>query len=182
MHTLPRWMTDDIARERARFHGRGPGSLQVDRTRDAWVVVTYGTFTSLARRHGTSLRLDISPRTHRVQSATLSRAIDHSQAVAVARRSSSVLHIFPAQLGSGACRIPRGGVNLAASTFAGRCVTEYASATRQSVAAGGVRIRFAERWGRGGSAARAAWIVTVRYRDGSVVDTQVTGQPPQLWK
>jgi hypothetical protein len=45
-----------------------------------------------------------------------------------------------------------------------------------------IRIRFGERWRLGGHVQRAAWIVTLRLRDGRVQATEVLGQPPQLWK
>jgi hypothetical protein len=73
----------------------------------------------------------------------------------------------------------RGGLQTTHSTLRGRCTTEFVSYpySRKTV-----RVRFGERWRLGGRLHRAAWILTLRLRDGRVRSTQVTGQPPQLWK
>lgn len=194
MHLPPKWLTTVIGREDALFHARVnhgyPGNgISVKHVSGAIVVGLWGKFTSPAGRscmpgcpvpaRGNFLRLVITPDTHRVERATLIRQIDP---FAVARGSSRFLRIFPSRPGTKTCRIPRGGVNLTRSTFTGRCETQYASATRQSAAAHAVRIQFGERWSMGDGVQHAAWIVTVRYRDGKILDTRIEGQPPQLWK
>ena len=189
----PAWLTTIASQEDKRFNDRGDGSLSIKFSKRRYVVEMFGEFTTPppaacttsycpvpVRLHGTFLRLVISPRTHRILSATISRRIDGTQAIAVARHSSPVLRIFPARPGRASCAIPRGAH--VGGTFSGRCVTELAAATRASRRAGAVRILFGERWGREGPAQRAAWVVTVRYSDGRVLSTQATGQPPQLWK
>jgi hypothetical protein len=113
-------------------------------------------------------------------SATLSQRIEGTQAPAIARRSSRFLHIFPPHPGKVACLIPRGGTNLTRTTLPGRCTTEFVSSPPYP--RGAIRVRFGERWRLGGRVRRGGWIVTVRLRDGRVQSTQVTGQPPQLWK
>jgi hypothetical protein len=189
----PAWLLRIVARERRLLNDRNPGggtSYTLSKQKD--VVEMFGEFTtpppaacttsycpSPFRLHGTSLRLAISPRTHRVLSATLSQRITGAQAPAIARRSSRFLRIFPARPGRTACSIPRGGLNPTRATLRGRCTTEFVAYpfSRKTV-----RVRFAERWRLGGHTQRAAWIVTVRRRDGRVQSTQVTGQPPQLWE
>lgn len=141
----------------------------------------FGEFTTPSPAgHGTSLRLVVSPRTHRILSTTLSRRIEGTQAPALARRSSRFLRIFPARPGRTACSIPRGGTTTTPATLRGRCSTEFVSSPPYP--RGAIRVRFGERWRLGGRRQRAAWIVTVRLRDGRVQSTRVTGQPPQLWK
>ncbi len=183
-HLLPRWLTTIIGRENKRFHARlahgypGNGSL-VTHTNGDVVVGLSGSFTSATHppSRGNFLRLVIASRTHRVERATLTRLIDP---FVVARQSSGYLRVFPSRPGETRCRIPRGGPAPGAM-LAARCRTEYASATRQSAAAGAVRIVFGERWAPG-SANHAEWIVTVRYRDGKILGTRIEGTPPQLWR
>ncbi|MGH3009552.1 MAG: hypothetical protein ACRDLM_09150 [Gaiellaceae bacterium] len=164
----------------------------MSKERDA--VETFGEFTTPPapacktgycpvpfRLHGTSLRLLISPRTHRILGAALSTRIAGAQAPEIARRSNRFLHIFPSRPEKVACLIPRGGHNAAAQTFRGRCTTEFVSFSPYNRKV--VPVRFEERWRHGGGhVQRAAWIVTVRRRDGRVEATRVIGQPPQLWK
>jgi hypothetical protein len=189
----PAWLTRIVAREDRLLDDRDPGggtSYTLSKHKD--VVETFGEFTtpplpactasscpSPFRQHGTSLRLVVSPRTHRILSATLSRRITGAQAPALARRSSRFLRIFPARPGRTPCSIPRGGLNPTRATLRGRCTTEFVTYpySRKTV-----RVRFGERWRLSGRLQRAAWILTVRRRDGRVRSTQVTGQPPQLWK
>jgi hypothetical protein len=187
------WLTRIVARENRRFNDRDPhvGALYTfSKQKD--VVAMSGEFTAPPpackgsycpvppRPHGTSLRLVISPRTHHLVSAKLSPRIAGTQAPAIAQRSSRVLRIFPARPGRTACSIPRGGTHLVGDKLRGRCSTEFVSSPPYP--RGAIRIRFGERWRLGGHLQRAAWIVTVRLRDGRVEATHVTGQPPQLWK
>jgi hypothetical protein len=190
----PMWLTRIIAREDRLLNDRDRhGGLSYTVSKHKAVVVIFGEFTtpppsackspycpSPSRQHGTSLRLVVSPRTHHLLSATLSSRIENDQAVAIARRSSRVLRIFPALPGRASCSIPRGGTHLTPTTLHGRCKTQYVSSPPYP--RGAIRVRFGERWRMGGHVQRAAWIVTVRYRDGHVQSTQVSGQPPQLWK
>lgn len=193
--TPPTWLTRLIGREARLLNApRGPGggtSISFSKQRD--VVEMFGDFTtpshaacrtsycpSPLRQHGTSLRLVIAPRTHRILSATLSPRIAPIQAPEIARRSSRFLRIFPPRPGKVACSIPRGGLSLRPRRFRGRCTTEFVSSP--PFPRGAIRVRFGERWRLGGRGQRGAWIVTVRLRDGRVESTQVTGQPPQLWK
>jgi hypothetical protein len=194
LYEPPSWLTRIVAREVRLFNDRdvrGGTSCTLSKQRD--VVVVFGRFTKPpakscatgycpvpVRLHGTSLRLLMSPRTHRLLSATLSPRIENDQAVGIARRSSRFLRIFPALPGRASCSIPRGGTNLTAITLHGRCKTQYVSSPPYP--RGAIRVRFGERWRLDGHMHRAAWIVTVRYRDGRVQSTQVIGQPPQLWK
>jgi hypothetical protein len=199
----PMWLTRIVAREDRLLNDKDPhGGISYTLSKQKDVVVMFGEFTTPppaacttsycpvpVRLHGTSLRLVISPRTHHLVSATLSQRIENDQAVAIARRSSRVLRIFPALPGRASCSIPRGGTHLASTgpktkanptTLRGRCKMQYVSSPPYP--RGAIRVRFGERWRLGGHMHRAAWIVTVRYRDGRVQSTQVIGQPPQLWK
>jgi hypothetical protein len=194
-HALPKWLTRTIGREGTQFHAQlahgYPGNGQLIRHSNGAVLVTlWGEYTSptAPSRHGNSLQFVITPRTHRVERVKLIQEINP---FAVARRASGYVDLFPSRPGDKACRIPRGGTVLirpsggsaaAGPSFAGHCEAEYASATRQSAAAHAVRIRLAERWKMDGRKQDAAWIFTVRYRDGKILDTRVAGQPPQLWK
>lgn len=189
----PLWLTRIAGREDRFLNDRSPGgstSYTLSKQKD--VVEMFGEFTtpppgacttsycpSPFRLHGTSLRLVISPRTHRIVSATLSRRIAGTQAPAIARRSSRFLRIFPARPGQASCSIRRGGTQLRRTTLPGRCTTAFITYpySRKTV-----RVRFGEQWRLGGRLQRAAWIVTVRRRDGRVQSTKVSGQPPQLWK
>jgi hypothetical protein len=192
----PAWLLRIVAREDRLLNDRNPGggtSYTLSKQKD--VVEMFGEFTTPpsaacttsycpvpVRLHGTSVRLVISPRTHRILSATLSQRITGAQAPAIARRSSRFLRIFPARPGRTACSIDRGGLgglNPTRATLRGRCTTEFVTYpySRKTV-----RVRFSEQWRLGGRLQRAAWIVTVRRQDGRVQSTQVTGQPPQLWK
>lgn len=189
----PAWLSRIVAREDRLLGDRNPvGGTSYTLSNRKDVVEMFGEFTtppptacttsycpSPFGQRGTSLRLVVSPRTHRILSATLSRRITGAQAPAVARRSSRFLRIFPARPGRTACSIPRGGLNPTRATFRGRCTTEFVTYPyiRKTV-----RVRFGEQWRLGERLQRAAWIVTVRRRDGRVRSTQVTGQPPQLWK
>jgi hypothetical protein len=185
----PAWLTKIVAREDRLFNDRNPGggtSYTFSKLKD--VVVMFGEFTggcpanayctASPPPHGTSLRLVISPRTHHVLSATLSRRIAGTQAPAIAQRSSRFLHIFPPHPGKVACSIPHGGGS--AQPLHGRCMTAFVS--RPPYRRGSIRIFFGERWRLGGRLQHAAWIVTVRLRDGRVQSTQVTAPPPQLWR
>jgi len=190
----PSWLGKIVAREDRLLNDRDPhGGTSYELSKQRDVVWIFGEFTTPApaackapycpvpvRRHGTSLRLVLSPRTHRLLSATLSPRIEGTQAPAIARRSSRFLRIFPALPGRSACSIPRGGLQTSHLTLRGRCSTQFVSSPPYS--RGAIRVRFGERWRLGGRKQRAAWIVTVRLRDGRVQSTQVTGQPPQLWK
>jgi hypothetical protein len=190
----PAWLAKIVAREARLLNDRDPhGGTSYKFSKHKVVVEMFGEFTTPPpaacttsycpvpfRVHGTSLRLVISPRTHRLLSAALSQRIAGTQAPAIARRSSRFLRIFPARPGRATCLIPRGGVRTNDSTLRGRCSTLFVS--RPPYPRGGIRIWFGERWRLGGRAQRAAWIVTVRLRDGHVQSTQVIGQPPQLWK
>lgn len=194
LYEPPAWLTRIVAREDRLLNdwdSHGGTSFTLSKRKD--VVELFGEFTtpppgackapycpSPFRQHGTSLRLVISPRTHRILSATLSRRIEGTQAPPIARRSSQFLRIFPAQPGRATCSIPRGATNLTRSTLRGRCSTEFVSSPPYP--RGAIRIRFGERWRLGGRLQRAAWIVTVGLQDGKVEATRVTGQPPQLWK
>lgn len=193
-HEPPLWLTRIVAREdRLLRDSDSHGGMSGTFSKRKDVIVVFGNFTtppraackapycpSPFRRHGTSLRLVISPRTHRLLSATLSPQIEGTQAPAIARRSGRFLQIFPPHPGRVACLIPRGGMNTARRTLRGRCTTEFV--TSPPYTRGAIRVRFGERWRLGGRRQRAAWIVTVRLRDGRVEATDVTGQPPQLWK
>jgi hypothetical protein len=190
----PPWLAKIVAREDRLFSDRDPhGGTSYALSKKKDVVEISGEFTTPppaacttsycpvpVRLHGTSLRLVMSPRTHRLVSATLSQRIAGTQAPAIARRSDRYLRIFPARPGRTACAIPRGGVQPTRKTLRGRCTTEFVSSTPYP--RGAIRVRFGERWRLGGSLQRAAWIVTVRLRDGRVQSTRVAGQPPQLWK
>jgi hypothetical protein len=190
----PAWLARIVAREDRRLNDRDPhGGTSYALSKQKDVVDIFGEFTTPppaacttsycpvpVRLHGTLLRLVISPRTHRLLSATLSQQIEGTQAPAIARRSSRFLRIFPARPGRTACSIPRGGVQTSRSTLRGRCSTQFVSSPPYP--RGAIRVRFGERWRLGGRKQRAAWIVTVRLRDGRVQSTQVEGQPPQLWK
>jgi hypothetical protein len=202
LYQPPMWLTRIVGREDRRFNDRDPhGGTSYTLSKQKDVVMVFGRFTkppakscatgycpTPVRLQGTSLRLVISPRTHHLVSATLSRRIAGTQAPAIARRSSRVLHIFPRHPGRASCSIPRGGtvliprsgVNATHATLHGRCITAFVS--RPPYPRGAIRIFFGERWRLGGRLQHAAWIVTVRLRDGRVQSTQVTGQPPQLWK
>jgi hypothetical protein len=202
LHRPPAWLTKIVAREDRLLNDRNPhGGTSYSLSKQKDVIVMFGHFTTPppaacttsycpvpVRLHGTSLRLVISPRTHRLLSATLSQRIGGNQAPAIAQRSSRVLHIFPRHPGKVACSIPRGGsvvitqgrVNTTHPTLRGSCMTAFVS--RPPYRRGSIRIFFGERWGLGGRLHHAAWIVTVRLRDGQVVETRVMGQPPQLWK
>ncbi len=190
----PAWLTRIVAGEDRLLNERSPGggtSYTFSKRKD--VVEMFGEFTTPPpaacktsycpapfRQHGTSLRLVISPRTHRILSATLSSRTAGTQAPAIARRSSRFLGIFPSRPGRTPCSIPRGGTNTTRLTLRGRCTTEFVSSPPYT--RGAIRVRFGERWRLGGHLQRAAWIVTVRLRDGRIEATHVTGQPPQLWK
>jgi hypothetical protein len=189
----PAWLTTIVAREDKVLKDRHPGPTSYTFSKQRDVVEMFGEFTTPRpaackasycpapfRQHGTSLRLVISPRTHRVLLATLSPRITGTQAPEIARRSSRFLDIFPPRPGKVACPIPRGGTNATRLTIRGRCTTEFVSSPPYSRKA--IRVRFGEQWRLGGHLQRAAWIVTVRLRDGRVEATHVTGQPPQLWK
>jgi hypothetical protein len=190
----PLWLSRIVAREDRLLDDRDPhGGTSYTLSKQKDVVEIFGQFTtppraackahycpSPFRQHGTSLRLVISSRTHRVLSATLSPRIAGSQAPAIARRSSRFLRIFPARPGRMACEIPRGGPTTSRTTLRGRCTTEFVSSPPYSRKT--IRVRFGERWRLGGHLYRAAWIVTLRLRDGRVQSTRVTGQPAQLWK
>ena len=192
LYEPPLWLTRIMAREDRLLNDRDPhGGTSISLSKQKDVVVTFGEFTtpppaackapycpSPFRQHGTSLRLVISPRTHRLLLASLSPRIENDQAVAIARRSSRFLRIFPALPGRASCSIPRGGTHLTPTTLRGRCKTQHVSSPPYP--RGAIRVRFGERWRLGGRMQRAAWIVT--YRDGRVQSTQVIGQPPQLWK
>jgi hypothetical protein len=192
-HEQPGWLTRIIAREDRRFSDRDPnGALSYTHSKQKDVVGVSGKFTTPlpgcrtsycpvpVRRHGTFLRLIISPRTHRVLSATLSQRIGGTQAPEIAQRSSRFLHIFPPHPGKVACSIPRGGTHLVGAKLHGRCKTAFVSSPPYP--RGAIRVFFGERWKLGGRLHHAAWFVTVRLRDGRVEATRVTGQPPQLWK
>lgn len=181
-YTPPRWLTAIMGREARLLHesSKPPIGDSISFSKRRVLVEMFGQFTSLSRVHGTTLRLVISRRTHRIVSATLGRQIDATQAPEIAQRSSRFLHIFRPLPGKGACSIPRGGTQLTRATIRGRCTTGFVSSPPYTP--GAIRVRFGERWRFGGRARRAAWIVTVRYRDGRVLATHVTGQPPQLWK
>jgi hypothetical protein len=202
----PAWLAKIVAREDRRLNDRDPhGGTSYALSKQKDVVDIFGEFTTPppaacttsycpvpVRLHGTLLRLVISPRTHGLLSATLSQRIEGTQAPAIARRSSRSLRIFPARPGRTTCSIPRGGspvileqqtddpVQTSRSTLRGRCSTQFVSSPPYP--RGAIRVRFGERWRLGGRKQRAAWIVTVRLRDGRVQSTQVEGQPPQLWK
>jgi len=194
LYRPPLWLTRIVAREDRLFKDRdGHGGTSYTFSKQKDVVVMFGRFTkppakscatgycpTPVRLHGTSLRLVISPRTHRLLSATLSPRIENDQAVAIARRSSRFLRIFPALPGRASCSIREGGLSLTPIPLHGLCKTQYVSSPPYP--RGGIRVRFGERWRLDGHMHRAAWIVTVRYRDGRVQRTQVIGQPPQLWK
>ena len=201
LYQPPMWLTKIVAREDRRFSDRDPhGGTSYTFSKRQDVVEMFGEFTTPIprckgsycpvppRHHGTSLRLVISPRTHRLLSAKLSRRIAGTQAPEVAQRSDRVFHIFPPHPGKVACSIPRGGsitiprsgTNTTHATLRGRCMTAFVS--RPPYRRGSIRVFFGERWRLGGRLQHAAWIVTVRLRDGRVESTQVTGQPPQFWK
>jgi hypothetical protein len=193
LYEPPLWLQRVVGREARLFHSTGPGGTSITRSKQNEVVEMFGEFTtphppacttsycpSPIRGHGTSLRLVISRRTHRVLSATLSQQIDAGQAPPIAQRSSRFLHIFLPHPGKVACSIPRGGLNITGKALRGRCTTQFVSSPPYP--RGAIRVRFGERWRLGGHVQRAAWIVTVRYQDGRVETTRVIGQPPQLWK
>jgi hypothetical protein len=198
----PEWLARIVGREDRLLNDRDPnGGTSYTLSKQKDVIVMFGEFATPSpaacttsycpvpvRMQGTSLRLVIAPRTHRLLSVTLSQRISGNQAPAIARRSSRVLRIFPARPGRAPCAIPRGGSQLikpggtqqTKSTLRGRCTTQFVMSPPLSRKT--IRVRFGERWRLGGHAQRAAWIVTVRLRDGRVQSTQVLGQPPQLWK
>ena len=104
------------------------------------------------------------------------------QPLRIARNSDNRLSIFSPTPGVISCSIPQGGAHIRGTAgIPGRCVTEYASAL-PSMRGRAIRIRFGERWRFGHQVQRAAWIVTVAYRNGRVLSTHVVGSPPQLWK
>lgn len=203
----PLWLMRIAGREERVLNDRDPrGGTSYTLSKQKDVIVMFGEFATPpavcttsycpapVSMHGTSLRLVISPRTHRLLLVKLSQRIAGNQAPAIARRSSRFLRIFPARPGRALCSIPSGatqlqyprGVSTAANqsitktTLRGRCKTQFVMSPPLSRKT--IRVRFGERWHLGGHAQRAAWIVTVRLRDGRVRSTQVLGQPPQLWK
>jgi hypothetical protein len=188
----PAWLTRIAVREAKLLDDPHPHPISYTLSKQKDVVDLFGEFRYRSRgcsagadcpalfgMRGTSLRLLIAPRTHRILSTTLSSRIAGAQAPAIARRSSRFLRIFLPRPGTTACSIPRGGVQTTNATFRGRCTTGFVSYPYSRKA---VRVRFGERWRLGGHVHRAAWVVTVRLRDGRVQSTRVTGQPPQLWK
>jgi hypothetical protein len=191
---MPTWLSRTIAREARQLHYPHPHTMQFKLGKRRDVVAIFGAFRAPAvtcttiycpsslRMRATSVRIVASPRTHRVLSVSLGRRIASPQALGIARRSSRVLRIFRPQPGRVACLIPRGGtLPVSAAIFLrGRCSTEFVSSPPYP--RGAIRVRFGERWRMGGRVQRAGWIVTVRLRDGRVLATQVTGQPPQFWK
>src|SRR5215831_3106418 len=109
----PAWLGEIVAREDRLLNDRDPhGVTSYALSKQKDVVEIFGKFTTPppaacttsycpvpVRLHGTSLRLVISPRTHRILSANLSQRIEGTQAPAIARRSSRFLRIFPARPG-----------------------------------------------------------------------------------
>jgi hypothetical protein len=191
---MPTWLSRTVAREAMKLNYPHPHTMQIKLGKQEDVVVIFGAFRTPAttctttycpssfRMRATSVRIVASPRTHRVLSVSLGHRIASPQALGIARGSSRVLRIFRPQPGSVACRIPRGGLVLRGrpTTLRGLCSTEFVSSPPYP--RGAIRVRFGERWRMGGHVQRAGWIVTVRLRDGRVLETQVTGQPPQFWK
>jgi hypothetical protein len=169
----PAWLTRIVSREAGLLGDAHPQPISYTFSPQRDVVEMFGEFRRSSRR-GTSVRLVIAPRSHRLVSAVLSSRIAGAQAPAIARRSSRFLRIFLPRPGTVACSIP------ARLALRGRCTTGFVSAPPYSRKT--IRVRFGERWRLGGDLHRGAWIVTVRLRDGRVQSTRVTGQPPQLWK
>jgi hypothetical protein len=183
MYEPPAWVSKDIGRELKALHDRDPHEgLLLHMGKAKAVAEIFGEFTSGSGGHFTYLRLTMDAHTHRILSVLLGHRVGGDIPLRIAHKSNRYLKIFSTTPGKIRCAIPKGGLQLPGTApFAGRCVTEYAAATRSSRGRE-IRILYGERWRSDHHVHRAAWIVTVSYRNGRVRSTQVIGQPPQLWK
>jgi len=179
LHTVrpPGWLRTVVSEETARLGGSGVHGASIRFGRRSDVVQLFGEFTR--PRRGTSARLVVSTRTHRLLGAAVGDGIAPTQAFAAARRASRVFTIFRAEPGTVACAIPRGGLSTKTMRLRGRCTTELVA---KPLRRGTLRVAFVEHWRNGGRAARGGWIVSVRLADGRVTGIRLTGAtPPQLW-
>lgn len=190
-HITPAWLTKIVRHEATLLGNRSVRTVSITFGKHKDVIDMFGEFKTPApapcttgycpvpvRMHGTSLRLVVSPRSHRLLSAALGARVAHIQAVEIAQRSSPFFHIFrplPARVN---CSIPRGAQGKV--YFRGRCTTEYASSPpyhRERL-----RIGFIERWHEGHRVHQGGWIVTVGLDNGRVLGMHLIGKiPPQLW-
>jgi hypothetical protein len=192
----PAWLVTIIGRVEKRYRDHDlHGGLSIHSGKRKIVVETYGDFTwrqndctfssscnEPLMRHFTFLRLTVDAHTHRILREQLSHRVGGDQPLRIAHNSGDVLSIFSPTPGVIRCSIPQGGAHIRGTAgIPGRCVTEYASAL-PSTRGRAIRIRFGERYVLDHHVHRAAWIVTVAYRNGHVLSTQVIGEPPQLWK
>jgi hypothetical protein len=192
----PAWLAKIVVGVEKRYgdHDAG-GGLSIHFGARKIVVATFGEFTlhqldctfssscnEAHTRHFSFLRLTIDAHTHRILSEQLSHRVGGDQPSRIARDSDHDLSIFSPTPGVIPCSIPQGGAQVRGTAgIPGRCVTEYAAAL-PSLHGRAIRIRFGERWRDAHRVQRAAWIVTVADRNGHVLSTEVTGEPPQLWK
>jgi hypothetical protein len=192
--THPRWLTAIVKRE-VRQLGNHPVQRTTYRRSPGRggeeIVEVFGRFATpppscppgarcplMISMRGTVLRLVISTRTHRLVSMQITQPVTPARAPQTARAASSVYAIFPSEPGSRACRIPAGGVRPSGTPgIPAQCTTQLVGARP-----GFARIRFAERWSMDHRGQTAAWIMSVRLRDGRITGEHVTGQPPQYWK
>lgn len=187
----PVWLTKIMRHEAALLGDRSPRPIAVTFGKQKDVDEMFGEFRTPApapcttsycpvpvRLRGTSVRLVVSPRTHRLLSVTIGRQIAHTQAPEIARRASPFLRIFRSLPGTITCSIPPGGQG--SVHLRGRCTTEFVSSPPYR--RGEIRIGFIERWREARHLSRGGWIVTVGLENGRVLGVQITGKiPPQLW-